>query len=148
VTRRAPSVDRPSHTNPEDWRLEVAGQRVQIIKPDAKRGGVLEFGKEIVAASDHSLVALLGASPEASTALFIATKVLERCFENELTNDRWLHKLKEMIPSYGESLIENAELCRQVCTETAAVLHLEDIAPIQHKPVGRTRSKEIAISAS
>jgi malate dehydrogenase (quinone) len=31
---------------PADWRLEVAGQRVQIIKPDARRGGILEFGTE------------------------------------------------------------------------------------------------------
>jgi hypothetical protein len=29
-----------------------------------------------------------------------------------------------MIPSYGESLIENAELSRRVRAETAAVLHL------------------------
>src|ERR1700744_6501667 len=26
---------------PEDWKLQVAGQRVQIIKPDTKHGGVL-----------------------------------------------------------------------------------------------------------
>ena len=48
-----------------DWELEVEGQRVQIIKPDPKRGGFLEFGTELVAAADHSLVALLGASPGA-----------------------------------------------------------------------------------
>src|SRR5207342_225925 len=33
---------------PADWQLEVAGQRVQIIKPDPKRGGFLEFGTELV----------------------------------------------------------------------------------------------------
>jgi malate dehydrogenase (quinone) len=27
---------------PEDWQLEIAGQRVQVIKKDAKEGGVLE----------------------------------------------------------------------------------------------------------
>ena len=32
----------------DDWELEVAGQRVQIIKPDPQRGGFLEFGTEIV----------------------------------------------------------------------------------------------------
>jgi malate dehydrogenase (quinone) len=58
---------------PADWQLEVAGQRVQIIKPDPRRGGFLEFGTELVAAADCSLVALLGASPGASTAVFIAT---------------------------------------------------------------------------
>jgi len=111
------------------WELEVAGQRVQIIKPDRQRGGFLEFGTELVAASDNSLVALLGASPGASTAVFIAIGVLEKCFKNELTANRWrwLPKLKEIIPSYGESLIEDAELSRRVRAETAAVLHLENV---------------------
>jgi malate dehydrogenase (quinone) len=113
---------------PADWRLEVAGQRVQIIKPDPKRGGVLEFGTEIVAAADRSLVALLGASPGASTAVFIAISALEKCFKNELTENHWLPKLKEMIPSYGKSLIENAELLRRVRSETATALLLENIS--------------------
>jgi malate dehydrogenase (quinone) len=112
---------------PAQWRLEVAGQRVQVIKPDPKRGGVLEFGTELVPAADHSLVALLGASPGASTAVFIAIAVLERCFKNELTPNGWLPKLKEMIPSHGESLIEDAALSRRVRAETAAVLHLVNI---------------------
>jgi malate dehydrogenase (quinone) len=112
---------------PTDWKLEVAGQRVQIIKPDARRGGLLEFGTELVSAADHSLVALLGASPGASTAAFIAISVLEKCFANELNPSGWLPKLKEMIPSYGDSLIENAELCRRVRADTAAVLHLENV---------------------
>jgi malate dehydrogenase (quinone) len=112
---------------PAQWQLEVAGQRVQIIKPDPKRGGFLEFGTELVPAADHSLVALLGASPGASTAVFIAICVLERCFKNELTPNGWLPKLKEMIPSYGESLIEDAALSRRVRAETANVLHLVNI---------------------
>ncbi|HSR77870.1 MAG TPA: malate dehydrogenase (quinone) [Xanthobacteraceae bacterium] len=110
-----------------EWQLEVAGQRVQIIKPDPQRGGFLEFGTELVTAADHSLVALLGASPGASTAVFIAISVLEKCFKDQLTANRWLPKLKEMIPSYGESLIENATLQRRIRAETAAVLHLENV---------------------
>jgi malate dehydrogenase (quinone) len=69
---------------PKDWQLEVAGQRVQIIKPDPQRTGFLEFGTELVPAADGSLIALLGASPGASTAVFITLKVIERCFPNEL----------------------------------------------------------------
>jgi malate dehydrogenase (quinone) len=61
---------------PDDWRLQVAGQRVQIIKPDTASGVMLEFGAELVAAEDRSLVALLGASPGASTAAAIAIGVL------------------------------------------------------------------------
>jgi L-2-hydroxyglutarate oxidase LhgO len=45
------------HAKSSDWELEVAGQRVQIIKPDPKRGGILEFGTELVPAPDNSLVA-------------------------------------------------------------------------------------------
>jgi len=114
---------------PEDWKLQVAGQRVQIIKPDPKRGGFLEFGTEIVAAADRSIVALLGASPGASTAAAIAIKVLETAFKDKLTANAWLPKLKEIIPSYGISLIEDAALCDHVRAETAATLHIEDIPP-------------------
>ncbi len=116
----------PRAKEPE-WQLEVAGQRVQIIKPDPQRGGFLEFGTELVAAADRSIVALLGASPGASTAVFIAIGVLEKCFKDQLTANRWLPKLKEMIPSYGESLIDDAALQRRIRAETASVLHLENV---------------------
>jgi malate dehydrogenase (quinone) len=111
----------------DDWKLQVAGQRVEIIKPDVKRGGALELGTELVAAADRSLVALLGASPGASTAAFIAISVLEKCFPNELTADGWLPKLKEIIPSYGVSLIDDTDLLRRVRADTAAVLKVENI---------------------
>jgi malate dehydrogenase (quinone) len=38
----------------EDWRVEVAGQRVQIIRKDPAHGGILEFGTELVIASDQA----------------------------------------------------------------------------------------------
>ena len=68
----------------KDWKLEVAGMRVQIIKRDPQHGGILKFGTEIVACDDRSLVALLGASPGASTAASIMIKVIELCFAKEL----------------------------------------------------------------
>ena len=40
----------------------------------------------------------------------------------------WLPRLKEMIPSYGQSLIDDAELCRRVRAETAAVLNIFDLS--------------------
>ena len=115
------------NAKPEDWKLQVAGQRVQTIKPDVKRGGLLEFGTELVGAADRSLVALLGASPGASTAAFIAISVLDKYFPNELTASAWLPKLKEIIPSYGVSLIEDAEFCQRVRADTAEVLNIENI---------------------
>ncbi len=111
----------------DDWRLQVAGQRVQIIKPDVKRGGLLEFGTELIAAEDRSLVALLGASPGASTAAFIAMSVLKKCFPQELVDTAWLPKLREIIPSYGVSLIEDADFTRRVRADTAAALNIENI---------------------
>jgi malate dehydrogenase (quinone) len=111
----------------EDWRAEVAGQRVQIIKKDPTHGGVLHFGTELVGAADRSIVALLGASPGASTAVAIMVQVLERCFAEKLKQGAWSTKLREMIPSYGQSLAENATLCRKVRAETAAVLNINDV---------------------
>ena len=80
-------------------------------------------------AADNSLVALLGASPGASTAAFIAISVLQKCFAAELTEQAWLPKLRETIPSYGHSLIDDAELTRAVRRETARVLRIEDVNP-------------------
>jgi malate dehydrogenase (quinone) len=88
---------------------------------------LLELGTEIVAAADRSLVALLGASPGASTAAFIGISVLEKCFPNELTAAGWLPKLKKIIPSYGVSLIDDADFLRRVRADTAAVLKIENI---------------------
>src|ERR1700729_1517301 len=68
----------------EDWRVEIAGQRVQIIKKDPTHGGILQFGTELVSAADRSIVAMLGASPGASTAVWIRNRVVERCFADKL----------------------------------------------------------------
>ena len=117
----------------KDWKEAVAGQRVETIKPLESKGwpkhekGELEFGTELVVAEDKSIVALLGASPGASTAASIAIGVLEKCFKDELTANRWLPKLKEIIPSYGESLIKDAALIRRIRADTAAALHLDNV---------------------
>jgi len=70
---------------------------------------------------------MLGASPGASTAVWIMLQVIERCFRDKLTNAGWADKLKEMIPSYGQSLIDNPALTESVRTETAAILKINDI---------------------
>jgi malate dehydrogenase (quinone) len=110
-----------------DWKPEVAGQRVQIIKKDPTHGGILEFGTELVVAADRSIVAMLGASPGASTAAWIMMQVIERCFPEKLKTAGWSAKLKQIIPSYGQSLAENAALGQRVRAETAAVLHVNNI---------------------
>lgn len=107
-----------------DWKLEDAGQRVQIIKNCNKKWGKLEFGTEIVAAKDGTLAALLGASPGASVSVQAMIDVLERCFSAQLNSAEWQQKLKQLVPSYGECLIENAKLLKQVRQHAMAALNL------------------------
>jgi len=109
----------------EDWELETAGQRVQVIKKDEKHGGILEFGTEVVTAADGSIAALLGASPGASTAVSIMITLLERCFGNELKTADWQTKLKQMIPSYGHTLATDEELLNKIRSNTTSVLKLK-----------------------
>jgi len=109
-----------------DWRLEVAGQRVQIIKKDKKEGGKLKFGTEIVSAADGSLACLLGASPGASTSVSIMLDVLKICFPDKLNSDDWKKKIKEMIPSYGQSLIQDGALMHETRNKTSRILKLEN----------------------
>jgi malate dehydrogenase (quinone) len=94
----------------EDWRLEIAGQRVQVIKKDDEEIGVLEFGTELVSAADGSIAALLGASPGASTAVTAMIDVLKKCFAEKMKTDAWKTALKKMVPSYG-GLITKANRC-------------------------------------
>ncbi len=115
------------NADPADWHEETAGQRVQIIKPDGRGGGTLEFGTELVGAADGSFVALMGASPGASTAVAIALDVLTRCFGNRLADDAWGAALKTMIPTYGVNLKTDADACRRTRATTAPLLGLRDI---------------------
>ncbi|MDX1349853.1 MAG: malate dehydrogenase (quinone) [Putridiphycobacter sp.] len=109
----------------KDWELVKAGQRVQIIKKDDKEGGVLKFGTEIVSDEDGSLAALLGASPGASTSVAIMIDVLNTCFPQQMKTPEWQAKLREIIPTYGQSLIEDGDLCLATRSATTKVLKLE-----------------------
>lgn len=109
----------------KDWELETAGQRVQVIKKDAKHGGILEFGTEVVSAADGSIAALLGASPGASTAVSIMLELMDRCFKDQMGTAEWKNKLKLMIPSYGKALSKDPELTNKVRSNTTSVLKLQ-----------------------
>ncbi|MGO4821330.1 MULTISPECIES: malate:quinone oxidoreductase [unclassified Flavobacterium] len=108
----------------EDWVIERAGQRVQVIKKDEKEGGILEFGTEVITTADGTMAVLLGASPGASTAVSIMVDLVGRCFKEEAKTAEWQQKFKEMIPSFGQSLNENPALSDQIRAHTAAVLKL------------------------
>jgi malate dehydrogenase (quinone) len=112
----------------EDWGIVTAGQRVQVIKDtDAGGRGTLQFGTEVVSAADGSIAALLGASPGASTAVHVMLEVLEKCFPQHIKE--WEPKIKEMIPSYGVSLVENPELFQEILTSTAQTFGLNEKEP-------------------
>jgi len=113
---------------PQDWQLETAGQRVQVIKKDKKQGGVLEFGTEVVTAADGSIAALLGASPGASTAVSIMLDLVQRCFPEHAASPAWQATFHRLVPSFGQSLADNAALTQQVRAHSAEVLGLENVA--------------------
>ncbi len=108
--------------DPKDWYAQNAGQRAQVIKRDRKKGGVLQFGTEVVAAGDGSIAGLLGASPGASTAAAIMLDVVRRCFPAQ--EPAWQAELKRLVPTYGTLLSDDARRARRVQESTAKVLHL------------------------
>lgn len=112
------------HAKDEDWELITAGKRVQVIKDTEDSGrGIIQFGTEIVHSEDHSIIALLGESPGASTSVAIMLDVLKYNFSQHLSD--WQPKLKKMIPSFGESLAENKDLFKQVEESSSRSLELK-----------------------
>jgi malate dehydrogenase (quinone) len=108
--------------NESDWELLNAGQRAQVIKKDRKKGGVLQFGTEVVTANDGSVSGLLGASPGASTAVHVMLQVLQRSFSSEF--DSWRPKLQEIIPSFGSRLSDDPAAAKASLAATAKTLKL------------------------
>ncbi len=108
------------NAQPEDWYRITAGQRVQVIKKDKKKLGVLQFGTEVVAAADGSIAGLLGASPGASTAVPIMLGLIEKCFPDRI--DGWKPRLTAMVPSYGTQLSDNPRQAAKTLAATAKAL--------------------------
>ncbi|MCU1422314.1 MAG: malate:quinone oxidoreductase, partial [Microbacteriaceae bacterium] len=110
------------NADPADWYRITAGQRVQVIKKDPEKGGVLQFGTEVVTAADGSIAGLLGASPGASTAVPIMLDVLERCFPDRMAG--WMPQLKLMVPSYGTKLSDDPKLAGKTLAATQKALEI------------------------
>ncbi|NQX27284.1 malate:quinone oxidoreductase [Microbacteriaceae bacterium VKM Ac-2854] len=104
----------------KDWYLITAGQRVQVMKKDAKKGGVLQFGTEVIAAADGSIAGLLGASPGASTAVPIMLDIIARCFPDK--TKAWTPKIKKLVPSYGTTLNDAPAKAKAAVERTAEAL--------------------------
>ena len=116
----------------QDWELDIAGQRVQVIRRDKKKLGVLEFGTTVLAAADGSIAGLLGASPGASTAVPAMLDVMQRCFADRYQS--WQPKLKEMVPSLGVKLSDNPALFEEVWAHGTKVLGLGSVAETASDP--------------
>lgn len=107
---------------PQDWELLNAGQRAQIIKKDAAKGGVLQFGTEIITSADGSISGLLGASPGASTAVYAMLEVLKKSFGKEFA--AWEPRLKEVMPSFGVKLNADPKAAAASLAATAKALKI------------------------
>ena len=110
--------------DPSDWYQINAGQRVQVIKNDPEKGGVLQFGTEVVAAADGTIAGLLGASPGASTAVPIMLGLIEKCFPDRI--DGWRASIKKMVPSYGSALSDDEALAASTLARTAGTLQISN----------------------
>lgn len=110
------------NANESDWELITAGQRAQVIKKDRAKGGVLQFGTEVITSADGSIAGLLGASPGASTAVHIMLQVLRKSFAKDFNT--WQPKLKSMIPSLGSRLSDDPATAAASLAATAKVLKL------------------------
>ncbi len=119
--------------NKAQWSLKTAGQRVQVIKKDPATVGKLEFGTEVVAAADGSLAALLGASPGASVSVTAMLHILERCFAERMASAEWQATMQQLIPSYGQSLLDNAELLASVRAHNLSTLGLQEKADLHDR---------------
>lgn len=106
----------------KDWRLITAGQRVQVMKKDPKRGGVLQMGTEVVSKADGTIAGLLGASPGASVAVPVMIDLLKKCFPEQFS--AWEPKLREAIPSFGTQVNTDAALAKQIDERTNKALGL------------------------
>ncbi|WP_161806781.1 malate dehydrogenase (quinone) [Pseudomonas syringae] len=114
----------------EDWRLMQAGQRVQIIKRDEEKGGVLKLGTEIVASKDGSIAGLLGASPGASVTVSIMLDLIERCFPDK-AKGAWAAKLAEIFPAREKVLETDAALYRKINAQNNIALELVEDSKAQ-----------------
>ncbi|MGP5090295.1 malate:quinone oxidoreductase [Brachybacterium tyrofermentans] len=106
-----------------DWEEVTAGQRVQVIAPDASKHGVLQFGTQLISAADGSIGGMLGASPGASTATSIMLTLLGKMFPERI--EQWRPTITKMVPSWGTHLAEDADAAHRSLQATAASLGLE-----------------------
>lgn len=106
----------------EDWKLFVAGQRAQIIKPASGTKGTLQFGTEVISSANGSIAGVLGASPGASTAVPIALDILRTSFKDEWST--WENELRSVMPTLGTDMKAEPEKALELEAEADVTLGL------------------------
>jgi malate dehydrogenase (quinone) len=109
--------------DPLDWDVIIAGQRAQVIKKDANKGGILQFGTEVVMSADGSLSGLLGASPGASVGTDVMLKILAGAFAEDA--EAFQPIIRKMIPSFGTRLSDDPKKAAASLKATAKALHIK-----------------------
>jgi len=51
--------------------------------------------------------------------------LMKRCFKDKMESEEWKTKLKQMIPSYGHTLSDDAQLCKNIRAQTTHALNLQ-----------------------
>jgi len=110
----------------KDWKLIDAGIRVQAIKKTDGEAGIVHYGTEVITNADHTISALLGASPGASVSVHIVLEVIKKCFPKLLETDAGKTRLKAMIPNYDVDIKnpENAAYYHEVSATATQRLKL------------------------
>ena len=86
-----------------------------------------KFETEVVSYEDGKIAALSGASPGASTSVSIMPDLPGHCFKDEINSEAWINKLKQMTPSYGHALADDARLCADTRAMTSSALGLSGL---------------------
>ena len=107
----------------EDWHMITAGQRVQVMKKDPQKGGILQFGTEVITGAEGSIAGLLGASPGASTAVHAMLDVMQKCFPEKFESE-WKAEVLKHIPAYGTGVNHDAALAAETLQATGETLGL------------------------
>lgn len=107
----------------EDWEMITAGQRVQVMKNDPEKGGILQFGTEVITGGEGTIAGLLGASPGASTAVHAMLGVLAKCFPEKFESE-WKPLVEKQVPAFGKGLNDHPEAAAQSLERTNEVLGL------------------------
>jgi Cytochrome P460/Malate:quinone oxidoreductase (Mqo) len=120
----------------EDWQVisdSHNGDKVALIvgNPemiDAYKAGIPFNGKPVPDGARMAKTHWTAKKDEAQPGEpIVPDGVLKKCFPDRLTDTAWLPKLKEIIPTFGVNLIEDAAACDHIRAETAPVLKINNV---------------------